>query len=54
LSKLYASYEGIEVKEGSLYVFGEQVHGVIAERILGLLNVGSGNSNSRGSDDWVG
>jgi hypothetical protein len=40
LSKLYASYEGIEVKDGSLYVFEEQVHGVIAERILGLLNIG--------------
>lgn len=45
LSKLYASYEGIEVKEGSLYVFGEQVHGVIAERILGLLNVGMDCTN---------
>jgi hypothetical protein len=45
LSKLYASYEGIEVKDGSLYVFGEQVHGVIAERILGLLNVGMDCTN---------
>ena len=45
LSKLYASYEGIEVKEGSLYVFGEQVHGVIAERILGLLNIGMDCTN---------
>ena len=45
LSKLYASYEGIEVKDGSLYVFGEQVHGVIAERVLGLLNVGMDCTN---------
>ena len=45
LRSLYASYEGIEVKDGNLYVFGDQVHGVIAERVLNLLNVGINCTN---------
>jgi hypothetical protein len=37
LNALYASYEGIEVKEGNLYVFGDPVHSTLATRVLSLL-----------------
>lgn len=37
LQSIYSSYEGIEVKEGNVYVFGEQVHSSLSKRILSLL-----------------
>jgi len=40
LSKIYASYENVEVKNGCLYVFGEEVHGVVVQRILDMLVIG--------------
>ena len=40
LKSLYASYEGIEVKDGNLYVFGEPVHSTIATRVLSFLEHG--------------
>ena len=40
LKSLYASYEGIEVKDGNLYVFGEPVHSTLATRVLSFLEAG--------------
>ena len=40
LKSLYASYEGIEVKDGNLYVFGEPVHSTLAPRVLSFLEAG--------------
>jgi len=40
LSKIYASYENVEVKNGCLYVFGEEVNGVVVQRILDMLVIG--------------
>ena len=40
LKSLYASYEGIEVKDGNLYVFGEPVHSTLATRVLSFLEHG--------------
>ena len=37
LNSLYASYEGIEVKEGNMFVFGDPVHSTLATRVLSLL-----------------
>jgi hypothetical protein len=40
LKNLYASYEGIEVKDGNLYVFGDPVHSTLATRVLSFLEHG--------------
>ena len=40
LKRLYAKYEGIEVKDGNLYVFDEPVHSTIATRVLSFLEAG--------------
>ena len=40
LKSLYASYEGIEVKDGNLYVFGDPVHSTLATRVLSFLEHG--------------
>lgn len=40
LNKIYASYENVEVKNGCMYVFGEEVHGFVVQRILDLLLIG--------------
>ena len=40
LKSLYASYEGIEVKDGNLYVFDEPVHSTLATRVLSFLEAG--------------
>jgi hypothetical protein len=40
LKSLYASYEGIEVKDGNLYVFGDPVHSTLANRVLSFLEAG--------------
>ena len=40
LKSLYASYEGIEVKDGNLYVFGDPVHSTLATRVLSFLEAG--------------
>lgn len=40
LQSLYASYEGIEVKDGNLYVFGDPVHSTLATRVLSFLEHG--------------
>lgn len=40
LKSLYASYEGIEVKDGNLYVFGDPVHSTLASRVLSFLEAG--------------
>ena len=40
LKSLYAKYEGIEVKDGNLYVFDEPVHSTIATRVLSFLEAG--------------
>ena len=40
LKSLYASYEGIEVKDGNLYVFGDPVHSTLATRVLSFLETG--------------
>jgi len=40
LKSLYASYEGIEVKDGNLYVFGDPVHSTLANRVLSFLEHG--------------
>jgi hypothetical protein len=40
LKSLYASYEGIEVKDGNLYVFGDPVHSTLATRVLSFLENG--------------
>ena len=40
LKSLYASYEGIEVKDGNLYVFEEPVHSTLATRVLSFLEAG--------------
>jgi len=40
LKSLYASYEGIEVKDGNLYVFNEPVHSTLATRVLSFLEAG--------------
>jgi len=40
LKSLYASYEGIEVKDGNLYVFGDAVHSTLATRVLSFLEAG--------------
>ena len=40
LKSLYASYEGIEVKDGNLYVFDEPVHSTLANRVLSFLEAG--------------
>jgi hypothetical protein len=40
LKSLYASYEGIEVKDGNLYVFNEPVHSTLAPRVLSFLEAG--------------
>jgi hypothetical protein len=40
LKSLYASYEGIEVKDGNLYVFAEPVHSTLATRVLSFLEAG--------------
>jgi hypothetical protein len=37
LKSLYASYEGIEVKDGNLFVFGDPVHSTLATRVLSFL-----------------
>jgi hypothetical protein len=37
LKSLYASYEGIEVKDGNLYVFGDVVHSTLATRVISFL-----------------
>lgn len=37
LKSLYASYEGIEVKDGNLYVFDEPVHSTLATRVISFL-----------------
>jgi hypothetical protein len=37
LKSLYASYEGIEVKDGNLYVFGDPVHSTLATRVISFL-----------------
>ena len=37
LKNLYASYEGIEVKDGNLYVFGDPVHSTLATRVMSFL-----------------
>ena len=40
LKSLYTSYEGIEVKDGNLYVFGDPVHSTLATRVLSFLEAG--------------
>ena len=40
LKSLYASYEGIEVKDGNLYVFGDPVHSTLTTRVLSFLEHG--------------
>jgi hypothetical protein len=40
LKSLYASYEGIEVKDGNLYVCGDPVHSTLASRVLSFLEAG--------------
>lgn len=40
LKSLYAKYEGIEVKDGNLYVFGDPVHSTLATRVLSFLENG--------------
>ena len=40
LKSLYASYEGIEVKDGNLYVFGDPVHSTLANRVISFLEHG--------------
>ena len=40
LKSLYASYEGIEVKDGNLFVFGDPVHSTLATRVLSFLEAG--------------
>jgi hypothetical protein len=40
LKSLYASYEGIEVKDGNLYVCGDPVHSTLAPRVLSFLEAG--------------
>jgi hypothetical protein len=40
LKSLYASYEGIEVKDGNLYVFGDPVHSTLATRVISFLEHG--------------
>ena len=40
LKSLYASYEGIEVKDGNLYVFDEPVHSTLATRVISFLEAG--------------
>lgn len=40
LKSLYASYEGIEVKDGNLYVFGDPIHSTIAKRVISFLEHG--------------
>jgi hypothetical protein len=40
LKSLYAKYEGIEVKDGNLYVFDEPVHSTLATRVLSFLEAG--------------
>jgi len=40
LKSLYAKYEGIEVKDGNLYVFDEPVHSTLANRVLSFLEAG--------------
>jgi hypothetical protein len=40
LKRLYAKYEGIEVKDGNLYVGDEPVHSTIATRVLSFLEAG--------------
>lgn len=40
LKSLYASYEGIEVKDGNLFVFGDPVHSTLATRVLSFLEHG--------------
>ena len=40
LKSLYASYEGIEVKDGNLYVFDEPVHSTLSTRVLSFLEAG--------------
>lgn len=40
LKSLYAKYEGIEVKDGNLYVFGDPVHSTVATRVLSFLEAG--------------
>ena len=37
LKSLYASYEGIEVKDGNLFVFGDAVHSTLATRVMSFL-----------------
>jgi len=37
LNSLYANYEGIEVKDGNMFVFGDPVHSTLATRVLSLL-----------------
>lgn len=37
LKSLYASYEGIEVKDGNLFVFGDPVHSTLATRVMSFL-----------------
>ena len=40
LKSLYASYEGIEVKDGNLYVFGDPIHSTIAKRVISFIEHG--------------
>ena len=40
LKSLYASYEGIEVKDGILYVFGDPIHSTIAKRVISFIEHG--------------
>jgi hypothetical protein len=40
LKSLYAKYEGIEVKDGNLYVFGDPVHSTLATRVMSFLENG--------------
>ena len=40
LKSLYAKYEGIEVKDGNLYVFDEPVHSTLATRVISFLEAG--------------
>ena len=40
LKSLYASYEGIQVKDGNLYVFGDPIHSTIAKRVISFIEHG--------------
>jgi hypothetical protein len=40
LKSLYASYEGIEVKDGNLYVFGDPIHSTIAKSVISFIEHG--------------